>query len=179
MTITQELQFSVLSAPVAQTDRRALSQAWFSALYSAKKSSGETRSTKAVAGEKAKTASREPSSDKCRPQRTTELRALTPRRGSPRVAISAERRAPRLPLTKKIETFAQRVHRQPAAATFVLDAKHGRVGILIRTDGSRVRLTAICSERSKKAVASALTQAAYALAPHGLRLEAETRDAAC
>src|SRR5581483_5549433 len=35
MTISDQLQFSILSAPVASADRRVLSQAWYSALYRA------------------------------------------------------------------------------------------------------------------------------------------------
>ena len=34
--ITQQFGFSVLSAPIAATDRRALSQAWYSALHLAR-----------------------------------------------------------------------------------------------------------------------------------------------
>lgn len=180
MTITQELQFSVLSAPVAQTDRRSLSQAWFSALYSVKDPSRGKAPVKSNPGQKRQTVCR---SSLVPPKegvhRTTQSRSVAAQRRSPRVGISVERRAPRLPLTKRIEDFARQVRPQTASATFLLDGKLGRVGILIRCNGSRIRLMAICSESAKAEVATALTQAAYALASQGIALYSEARGIAC
>lgn len=178
MTISEHLGFSVLTVPVAALDRRTLSQAWYSALYG-------DRQTPAPA--KAQTASpvlrRAPSRREVPAQCTGRLREPA----APAVAHDAvraplarggevERRSPRSTLARRIErTFLHSKH-APRKASFALDGEHGRVQIILRSQGSRLKLVAICAPKAKAQVAHALAQARYALALRGIDLESQARE---
>src|SRR5205807_4869332 len=88
-----------------------------------------------------------------------------------RLAIG-ERRAPRLQLARKIARFVRQPQRKKSGATFTIDGERGRVRVLVRSDGSRLRLIALCAESMKTTVAAALAQARYALASRGANVTA-------
>jgi len=173
MPITEELQFSVLSAPLAAADRRVFSQAWYSALYrtdARAAARNHVQLTQAAEGRPLSgTAANEP------PAREN-IRSLAPRRAAQaqqtaRLAIG-ERRGPRLQLARKIARFVLQPQRKNSGATFTIDGARGRVRILVRTDGSRLRLIALCAVAMKATVAAALAQARYALATRGANVTA-------
>lgn len=83
-----------------------------------------------------------------------------------------ERRAPLLPLARKIALFVLRPRRKMSGATFTIDGARGRVRVLVRADGNRLRLIALCAEPMKATVSAALAQARYALAARGANVSA-------
>jgi len=183
MTITEHLEISVLTAPVAAFDRRALSQAWYSALYgdrgmaqpaaeAAKQQKPEARAHTSCA----KSADDKPAPPikKHVPAASAAAKSFRGRGGE------TERRAPRSELARKIErTF---LHPRCASrnAAFALDGEHGRVQVLLRSQGSRLKVVAVCAPRARTQVARALEQARYTLALRGIAVEAEMREqAAC
>jgi hypothetical protein len=179
MTIDEQLQFSVLTAPVAAQDRRALSQAWYSALYGSR-------------GEKAA-----PARTYASPQRSAAaigaLRAAPvtaghPQRGAKVLPLHAgdvkregaapvERRAVRSPLARKIERVLLRPRPQARKSAVTIESAHGRVHVLLQTRGAQLKLIAICPPKARTDVAAALAQARYALALRGIGVDAETREA--
>lgn len=175
MTISEQLHFSILSAPIASADRRALSQAWYSALY---RSNGKQPA--AAAGAKAGYGRTAAAAVNCAkvsgaPAPTTVLRAARAERNVP-PAASSERRAPHLRLARQIEHLALRRESKRAAATFVLDGTRARVRVLVVAGGGSVQLIAICSKRVHESVARALAQARYASAARGIVLNAITQE---
>lgn len=184
MTITEHLDFSVLTAPIATLDRRTLSQAWYSALYGDRSPSNE-----AGAGQTPRSgvSSRERASRSAQPysqamhetsKATAALRAAA---GPQRLrGVEMERRAPRSPLARKIERAFLHPKAPARKASFSLDGEHGRVQVMLRSEGSRVKLVAICAPKAKARVAHALAQARYALALRGIDLDAQIGEkAAC
>jgi hypothetical protein len=176
MSITEELQFSVLSAPLGAADRRLFSQAWYSALYQTRASAATQAQTAAAQAVHDLT----PARARAGAQRTHEsIRIVAPRGAdAQRVAgvYDGERRAPRLLLAQRIARFVLQPRGKKSGATFTIDGARGRVRVLVRTDGSRVRLIAVCAKSMKATVAAALAQARYALASRGAGLTASIRE---
>lgn len=175
MTISEHLQFSVLTTPIASVDRRALSQAWYSALY------GDA----SLAQSNAPSAREMPEVRSARKPRKTSSPEIQPQAfsGSPAKAHSpaivrgggAERRAARSGLARKIERTFLHPRATTRKASFSVDSTHGRVQVLLQSRDSAVRLVAICPPKAAREVAGALAQARYALASRGIHLDVETR----
>ena len=176
--MTQQTSFSILTAPLA-VDRRALSQAWYSALHLANKQqpaspsarklpeiSFHDRTTRNVVREQAR-------------ERGTisDVRALPSRRGGERVVEIADRRANRSPLARKIERAFLNPRRPVSRATFAVEGTHARVHISLQTIGNRVRVVAVCPTNARAAVADALAQVRFALAARGINVTIEGHDA--
>lgn len=181
MTITQHLEFSVLTAPLAAVDRRGLSQAWYSALYGESASPAQTPPSKTSSGfapslhvaakrpqGQAAEAPKRPAAFNPAPGRKADV--LAPN-GTP------ERRALRSPLARKIERAFLDPKTRAQNAFFALEGGEGRVQVLLRSHGSNVKLVALCPRKAIKQVAAALAQVRYALARRGIALETELRDA--
>jgi len=175
MTISEQLHFSILSAPIAETDRRALSHAWYSALYRA--NGQKTRLGAPAITNQGRTATI--SRPAARPSSAPAL-AVVSRPGSMRAfearASAGERRRPQLRLARQIEELVRRRASARTAATFVLEGTRARVRVLVVAGGGSVRLIAICSKRVRDSVARALEQARYASAVHGIVLHVSTRE---
>lgn len=180
MTIDEQLQFSVLSAPVASLDRRTLSQAWYSALYGAGERSRVAGRASALETARGHNACPKPpalaqaNGLRTSPRSQTPLRA--PTGASAGVPPECERRAPHSILARKIErTFLQ--PKNPARkASFSLEGEHGRVHVILQSHGSRTKLVAVCSPGARAHVAQALAHARYALALRGVELEPDVRE---
>lgn len=177
MTISEQLHFSILSAPVAAVDRRALSQAWYSALYR----SGGRQSCAAPLPETTCAASAVPSRKGSQlvgspPQSAPATRAARAEQLSKQGVAPGQRRARHLRLARQIEELVRRRESKRVAATFFLDGTRARVRVLILSDGGSVRLIAVCSKRVRDSVARALAQARYAAAARGIVLRASTRE---
>src|SRR5690242_8493242 len=104
MTITEQLQFSVLTAPVATLDRRTLSQAWYSALYGTAQKAAPQKMTAPASRPAAPCAHvhatlHEPIACGSR----AGVRALGVSESQAATGAPGERRAPRSPLARKIE----------------------------------------------------------------------------
>jgi hypothetical protein len=180
MTITEQLQFSVLTAPVAAVDRRALSQAWYSALYG----TGGSGSTAVKAARPLEGAASEPKSVYARARATSPpierhatLRAAAVKTVAHAEGAPADRRAPRSPLARKIERAFLHPRSNSKKTSFSVDGEEGRVHVILQSRGLQLKLIAICPEKARAQVAAALAQARYALAMRGIDLDADTRSA--
>jgi len=175
MTIAEQLHFSILSAPVAAANRRALSQAWYSALYRARAKNSPSEPPALAGGARTghaiklsgKFAHAEAFTPPPRPRQITGLAPF---------AMPVERRAPQLHLSRQIEYLVRCRESKRTAATFVLDGTRARVRVLVVSAGGTVRLIAICSKRVRDSVANALDQARYACAARGIIVRAATQE---
>lgn len=170
---------SVLSTPVALCDRRALSEAWFSALHVHKEAQQSKPLSPAAraAGPVTGTIQRG-GRDGARVQPVALLPQRTLRSGgAARVAETppcAERRSSRSKLARQIvRTFSRPA--PPNHASFSIGEHRGRVQILLRSDGPFVTLVALCAPAARASVARALADARYALAMRGILLGTDVR----
>jgi hypothetical protein len=179
--MTQQLHVSILAAPLAAIDPRALSQAWYSALRLAHDTLAISRAPGRCA-----TASR--------PRATFSTAAL--REVDPKPAVAAplgarcaraemqgvagdyvKRRAGRVPLARRIErAFAAST--PPQRATFSLGHGAARVHVILQTSGDRSALVALCRPELEAVVSRALAQAGRALAARGIVIEMRARGVA-
>lgn len=178
MTIAEHLNFSIVSAPLAQVDRRTLSQAWYSALYGAcapaaqaqpEPQRGTTPNASRVPVRRELSTAGPPAHE---PRADAKHDAGT---SSKTLAAPPERRSARSPLARRIERRFSHPAAKPSAATFALEGAAGRVQVLLKGAGPNVRLVAICAPAARAQVCAALAQARYNLASRGLALAAETR----
>jgi hypothetical protein len=181
--MTQQLQASILSAPIAQIDRRALSEAWYSALHLARghaPTPAERPETRCSARElgKAKTNAANRRKDRSAPP------IVRPRRvsgqGGALLARVVERRAPRSPLARRIESVFLDPRARAERSTFTIGRDGARVHVVLQSTGDCVRLIAVCAPANREIVARALAQARYALASRGCLVDdGEVREVPC
>jgi hypothetical protein len=173
MTTNQQLEISVLAAPLAAIDRRSLSQAWYSALHFARDGSAPRRTVpNRSAARRATQPPNVPAGRAQRPPATAPASAAMPHRETPlRPGAAVERRTPRLPLTRRIERALFERGAPSAHTSFAVGEGTGRVVVLLHASGERVRLVALCSPALKASVARALDQARFALAARGIVLD--------
>jgi hypothetical protein len=168
---------AVLATHLAHTDRRALSQAWYSALHLAGRTPVPQRAAFAPS------ASMRPSARAATaalPRSCTAPHACAERslehanaRNRDANAVAAERRAP-TELGRRIErALTQHATRMPrgGAASFTVSAGSGRVHVIVRSDGARTRVVAVCAPPLRERVERALAHARFALAGRGVRAE--------
>ncbi|HTA37800.1 MAG TPA: hypothetical protein VK760_01930 [Candidatus Acidoferrales bacterium] len=172
MTTTQQLDISVLSAPLAAIDRRSLSQAWYSALHLARDGS----SPKPAAPRSATVQGSAPRGVAlaARPPRTGELvpvNAKTAHATLARGGGAVERRTPRSPLAGRIERALFERPSAHARSAFAIGEGTGRVVVVLHATGTRVRLIALCSPSLRRTVSRALDQARFALAARGIAMD--------
>lgn len=179
--MTQQLGFSILSAPLAAIDRRALSQAWYSSLHLAQEAQSRPTAKPVQATTQARRATKaQPEPAKAtapRVLRSPQIRgsATTKSRGSAAPALN-DRRSVRSPLARKIERIFLDPRRRVHQATFTVDGTKSRIHIALQTVGNRVRMIALCPPNLRATVAEALSQARYALAAHGIDVAFETNE---
>lgn len=174
---TEPLQFSVLAAPVAAIDRRALSQAWYSALY---RQAAPARDARPIAP--SNSPRRGAGAPLLQPRASDNTRAI----GQPscrversnngaRPAAGMERRQIRCALARKIERAMLRPQGAPKRATFRIRGVPGRVHVMLRGGARGMQLVAVCSRNARAQVGAALAQARYALAARGISVDAQLR----
>ncbi len=175
MTISEQLQFSVLTAPVACVDRRALSQAWYSALYGSRMAAPPranvaptATATQAAAGN-----ARARLNDDSTTMRASAVCAARGNQAERTRGEPMERRAARSPLARKIERAFAQPRNAAHKTSFTFDGDYGRVHMVLHTHGAQLKLVAICPPKARPAVAAALAQARYALALRGIDLDAQ------
>jgi hypothetical protein len=180
-TLTQPLEFSVLCAPLAAIDRRALSQAWFSALgLSQGRTASKSLRRRCASGTPLCLAAPSLRSAPGRPHARNVTTAAPSRDrvleepGLGKSETLLERRRP-TQLARRIERRFAVVQRVPRRASIVLAGERARVHLTLQVDGSRARIVAICSRAVERDVARALAEARYALARRGIALEARTK----
>ncbi|MEO6835481.1 MAG: hypothetical protein ABI231_06190 [Candidatus Tumulicola sp.] len=175
--MTQELRASILTAPLAAIDRRALSQAWYSALHLARRSASASPPsvpakpvfTPAGFAKTSPTGTEPPGRSTFAPAVRTPARV----RETPAEGIAADRRAPRSALARSIERAFLDPRWRLERSTFSVGDGGARVHVVLQTSRNRARLVAICPPAAKGAVARALAQARFALASRGIPLDLE------
>jgi len=169
--MTQELNVCVLTAPLAAIDRRALSQAWYSALHCHSGTSSDSVPT--PKGKRLALASNGGATPAAQRERQ---RAEFINEGHKKVAkdrkrwsvavAGNDRRARRSPLAQRIERKCLDPGFGLRRATFSSGGK--RVHVMVQASQGRVRLVAVCAPSLRKKVAQALAQARFALASRGV-----------
>jgi hypothetical protein len=178
MTIAEHLQFSVLSAPIAALDRRALSEAWYSTLYKQQRRQPmELHAAHCSPLNVTVSQTVKPSAALSDPRHARHDTRVTLRgvQSSPISQTDVERRSARLALARKIERRFARARKPLHAAAFVIEGTRGRVQVILQSRGTHVNLVAICSSTARAHVARALEQARYSLALRGIELQTDTR----
>ena len=180
MPTIQPSAIAVVATSLAQTDRRTLSQAWYDALHLAHDvSGGNVATTGTASGERgpAVAARGLATNVAVTPERCS---AHAPRpSGNDRLprAFGPERRCNRGDLARRIERAIVRRPNAPVASLAVrLDA--GRMQLLVRSDGPRVRIVALCLPHQRALVEVALASARFALAGRGITVDTVVRSAA-
>jgi hypothetical protein len=176
--MTQQLSFSILTAPLAAIDRRALSQAWYSALRLAQAPHAQT--TLANVGAEVAGSERSRYVGQLGGREIVEPRDANarsqPATSNPRIAAAPDRRAARSVLARRIErTFLNPISR-PRRATFTIDGTAARVHVALQTTPAGMRIVAVCPASIRARVSRALDQARYALAARGIALHTDVRE---
>jgi hypothetical protein len=171
-------RIDVLTAQLAETDRRALSQAWYSALHLAETAPrgshriavGRCLPGAAAAAARQATSRGTPLRATTAVDRATATARESARRRGP-AAPGLERRAPKTVLARRLERALIRRVPRAAVTSFALRAGTGRIRLLVRSDGSRTRVVAVCPLSLRDRVERALAQARFALAGRGVAAE--------
>jgi hypothetical protein len=177
--MTQQLQVSILAAPLAAIDRRALSQAWYAALRL-----GRERPTSLTIPP------RRMANVAVSPWRIDRsgLQTLSIPATSARATCAAGRagrgtcsgvepqiargnRKVRSPLARAIEGAFFNPRENSARATFSMGRGSARIVVILQTKGNRTTLIALCRPELRDDVARALTQARLTLAARGIGVE--------
>jgi hypothetical protein len=163
---------AVVAMQIAQTDRRALSQAWYSALHLAREPArvpARTPRAAAVAAEPALAGPRDrrPADRAQGAPRAALPRPLRP--AHPRIDVTGERRRPpsldERRIGRAIAALAARPH---TASTHTIALDGGRVCLIVRRDGRTTRIVALCSAALREPVRRAVAGARFALAGAGI-----------
>ena len=168
----QTTSVAIVATQLAHTDRRALSQAWYSALHLAEQAAPKPRSTSIarVVAPPSRAATVADAGDvRAGASRTRSASTGAALRGA--IARDADRRVPKTELARRIERALTRRVPREGQASFALRAGGGRVQLIVRADGERVRVVAVCTTALRERVDRALAQARFALAGRGVRAE--------
>jgi hypothetical protein len=162
---------SIVSAPLPIVDRRALSQAWYSALHLTPRDRGRSARLSVPSAPAESLARSRSHGDAATARGDAGAPREKPAKAGmrERTALTFERRSPPAPLARKVIRAVER--RLPARmpASVALRAASGRVHVVVRRDGQTLRLIALCTPALREAVERALAQARYALAARGTR----------
>jgi hypothetical protein len=184
--MTQQLEVSILAAPLAAIDRRALSQAWYSALHLAAQDRRHIPAhdcrlcTVATPGEPKPPKDTDVSSaraPRARVQHTPQRKPVQITTQSSTIRFSANRSA--VPLSQRIERRFAHSTLQVKRATFSMGRGAARVHVILQTNGNVATLVALCRPQMRGVVARALAQARFALATRGVLLDFETQGKRC
>jgi hypothetical protein len=163
---------AVIATQLAQTDRRALSQAWYSALHvthpPAPLRAHATAARVLPAGAPATNVRATPG-HRAAPPALAPAMPRAQRRASAPAGPATERRRPVTETVRRIERAVATLSARPhAPAAHTVDLAGGRVRLLVRNDGRTTRIVALCSDPLRGQVERALASARFALAGAGL-----------
>lgn len=162
---------AVIATQVARTDRRALSEAWYSALHAAHgKPAAHVLALQRPAAPLALLHAPHTLSS-CETPVPIATPIATPIRRRVRHDVAArfdaapERRRPACETSRRIERAVTTLATRPSAVTaHTVDVAGGRVRLLVRSDRSATRIIAVCSSPLREPVERALAHARFALA---------------
>ena len=170
---------AVVETRLPYIDRRALSQAWFSALHLSARLSGAgapSRGTpcRDLPAQRARSVSSFAAPAALPPRaRPAAFRAGTAPRGVPQERVESRARAPKP--SPPSRACARSYPSFQAALTIGLDG--GRVALVVRRDGAMLHVVALCSARHVELVRRALAGASAALAAGGDSVRTAVRSA--
>lgn len=177
--MTQQLEVSILAAPLAAIDRRVLSQAWYSAL-------GLVPQDQRICAVRCPVPARSGACGQARPQDASETARRTGV-GSPRVHVARAERSvvsndeAKASVLRRRPLLAARIERafagppsHPKRATFSMGRGSARVHVILQTSGGHATLLAICRPELRAVVGRALAQARFALAARGIGVELQS-----
>jgi len=174
-----DVRYSVLSAPLAQIDRRTLSQAWISALHLSQVSPTGRAATapRAPRTGRAVAPSVERSSSTVRTGANQMPRAIRSERLAPVIA-GGERRCAQSVLARRIVALLLAPRNIARRCTLALGGAKGRVHLLLGGSDRRLHLVALCSPNVRDEVTRALREVRYALAARGILATSDLRELA-
>jgi len=176
--ITATRSVAVVATRLPDTDRRALSQAWFSALHLAPAGAGESSRPRP-----ASVAGPSPATHRLANGATSRAHGGA---GQPARVPAGGRREPVVtgpaaaPDRRRADALARRIERALArkqtappqrCAAIAVKTADGRVHVLVQTDGSATRIVALCAPHLRERVDRALAAARYSLAMAGAPIE--------
>ncbi len=175
--MTNRLEVSILAAPLAAIDRRALSQAWYSALRLAPQPAPASLGPPRRRAGDANGAGRPGGLHGSRSVKAGMI-PLNLSRGKSAVTHAAREGAGGLRRVPRGARLAERIERRfadpqanPKRATFAVGLGNARVHVVLQTSGGRTTLLALCKPEVRILVARALIQARTALAARGVGIE--------
>lgn len=176
--MTQQLEVSILAAPLQAIDRRVLSQAWYAALRMGAPAPVRATSGPPAPADGPQIAAQHSTPAAGRFDAARSGSALPVRRHcghAARSPVDAECRRPRdarasrRPLARAIETaFGGAPLRR---ATFSVGRGRARIHVVLQTKGNQTTLIALCPPHMAEAVAQALAQARVALAARRIAVD--------
>ncbi len=173
--MTQELEVSILSGPLAAIDRRELSQAWYSALHMAQRSPGQRASGQQPLQREPMRSSRAMTLSSldartAQPSAQTLVRAPEHRvsSGDATIVDPAPAQRVRTALSRRIQLRFAASEQRTTRATFTLGRGRARVHVIMQSNGATARLIAICRPQMRDVVARALSEARLALRARGV-----------
>jgi hypothetical protein len=178
--MTEQLEVSILAAPLAAIDRRALSQAWYTALQRAPRSRttpATVRAPVAPALLRARDCVATASGGKTPPRLVGLVNGKPARRAFGGDGIGTHVRCRlRSQLGQRIERAFSDSRGGLRRATFSLGRGNVRVHVILQTKGEKTVLLALCPPEVRTMVARALTEVRFALAARGIGLEVQARE---
>ncbi len=170
--MTQQLEVSLICAPLAAIDRRALSQAWYSALHvTAAPPVRVEAPAPAMHAMRNGTRLGRPHARIATAMGAAPVSLRAHREAlAPRATGSTDRRAVRSLLARHIERAFLRPLNPPRRATFSIEGHAARVHVTMQESRNGLRLIAVCSPGMREVVTRALEEARYALARRGIAL---------
>jgi hypothetical protein len=174
--MTEQLRVSVVAAPLAAIDPRALSQAWYSALHAAR----DTPNRPGLAqSNRAPSANPLPPSavETTRDAKRKNAAASSGPRGVAQSIGANDVRGDRTParMTRRIERAFARPQRPPCRAAFVVGEGAARALIVLQSRGDKTYLVAMCAPQQRETVARALAQVRASLAARGQAFESRVQ----
>jgi hypothetical protein len=161
---------AVIATQVARTDRRALSEAWYSALHLAHANGPAQAPSRARAIRETPLARQPvPAAQPARVGTAHVAVTRAPHRDRGNVALPAdERRRPACAVARRIEGAVTALRaRVNGHAAQTIDVAGGRVRLLVRSDRGTTRIVALCSDELREPVERALARARFTLAGAG------------
>lgn len=172
--MTQQLEVSILAAPLAAIDRRALPQSWYDALRYAR-SDARAESTPRRGSRAVRLGVCGRPGDPARADRRSIPQSVSRIDFSLRFAPASEgaesashRASTRTSLARRIECTFSDPKSRVRRATFSLGRGNVRVHVVLQTKGDRAVLLALCPPEVRGVVSRALAQARFALAARGI-----------
>ena len=185
-TVQNTSGVAVVATHLAVADRRALSQAWYSALHLAERTpaahANAVRAGRGAHPHEAVASSRFQGGAGAR-DGTPRAASSSSSRTTPRArhdesararhddAFARDRRAPKTVLARRIERALVRCVPPGSPCSVTVNAAGGRVRLLVRSDANGTRVVAVCGDALRERVERALAQARFALAERGVRAE--------